>query len=103
MSEPKAKSYFRVKYWAGAFFALCIYLLSISQYRPVDPDLQLVFLTIPLGLAGLYLFFLKCEFCGDRYIELEGGKITIKTYQAYFKTSKYLLPKNCPKCGVERY
>ena len=96
------KSLFRVKHYLYMGGALFLVLFAKSEYRPVEPVMQLLLITLPMMIIGLLGITLKCECCGRGVFDLKNEK-SLDHLRKLFRLKTYLVPKQCPNCGCERY
>jgi hypothetical protein len=94
------RSWFRVKYYSYLFSAFVLFLYATSEYRPLEPEHQFVFITVPMMVLGLLAITLKCERCRGGLFNLHSPR---NSFGKLFSVRTYFLPKRCPNCGCERY
>lgn len=81
---------------------LFLILFAKSDYRPVEPVMQLLLITFPMMIIGFLGITLKCECCGRGLFDLKHEKPR-NLFKKFFSLNTYIVPKQCPKCGCERY
>jgi hypothetical protein len=77
-------------------------LFANSDYKPVDPAMQLLLITFPGMIIGFLGITLKCECCGGGLFDLKNER-SLDSFKKLFSLNTYIVPKKCSKCGCERY